>query len=160
MIAKLVRTLAVEVARRVVAADGEDAAFVAADDGSAADAGGTAPHHLRVGAALLSCSAGVTGVVVVLLLGHPQPHDVGGRPVGAGGAPEEVLAVGPVGELELAVVLARLRVALGVRGQAIVPRHGLDTHVGARRVVQVDDVVLHRLLRRAGRDRHHQGDGC
>jgi hypothetical protein len=48
------------------------------------------PAHLPV-------SAAVGVVVVVLLLGDPRPHGVGRRPVGAGGAPEDVLAVGPAG---------------------------------------------------------------
>ena len=159
----LVRALAVEVPRRVVAADGEDAGVVAALDGGAADGGGAAPHHLRVRVAPLPCCAGVTVVVVVLLLGHPQTHDVGGRIVAAGGAPEEVLAVGPAGERQVAVVLPRRRVVRRVGGQALVPRQGLDTHVGARLVVQVDDDVLRRRpLRRAGSDNHQQDDddGC
>jgi hypothetical protein len=151
----LVGALADDVARRVVAADDEDAGVVVADDAGTADGGGVAPHHLRVVAAHLPLRAAVGVVVVVLLLGHPGAHGVGRRPVGAGGAPEEVLAVGPAGVDQLAVALALRRVALRVRGDGVVPGHRPDAHVGARRVVRVH-VVLRRVL---GRARRHD-DGC
>ena len=151
----LVRALADDVARRVVVAGDEDAGVVVADGAGAADAGGVAPHHLRVVPTHLPVRAAVGVVVVVLLLGDPGADGVGRRPVGAGGAPEDVLAVGPAGVDQLAVALPLRRVALRVRGHRVVPGHRADAHVRARRVVRVH-VVLRRVLRRARRD----DDGC
>jgi len=148
---RLVWALADVVARRVVAADDEDAGVVVADDAGAADGRGVTPHHLRVVPAHLAVRAAVGVVVVVLLLGNPRRHGVGRRPVGAGGAPEDVLAVGTAGVDQLAVALPLRRVALRVRGHRVVPRHRADADVGARRVVRVH-VVLRRVLRRARRD--------
>uniref|UniRef100_J3MIC0 Uncharacterized protein n=1 Tax=Oryza brachyantha TaxID=4533 RepID=J3MIC0_ORYBR len=83
-------------------------------------------------------------VVVPLLLLHPGAHHVGRRLVGAGGAPEQVLAVLPagVGVLQLAVAAAVLGVGLRVRRHRVVPRHRPDAHVGPHHVVQVHQVLL------------------
>ena len=155
----LVRALSLEVARRVVVAGDEDAAVVA-DDAGAADGGGVTPHHLRVVAARLvrRRRAGVAVVVVPLLLRHPQADGVRRRPVSAGAAHEDVLAVAAAaGVLERAVAGALGRVALRERGHVVVPRHRADADVGPRRVVQVHK-VLRRVLRRARRD--EDAGGC
>jgi hypothetical protein len=119
----LVRALPDDVARRVVAADDKDAGAVVADDAVAPDGGGGAPHDLRVVAAHLPLRARVGVVVVVLLLAQPRPHGVCRRPVAAGGAPEDVLAVRPAGVHERAVALALRRVALHVYGDVVVVRN-------------------------------------
>jgi hypothetical protein len=121
----ILRALPDDVARRVVAADDEDASVVVADDTGAPDGGGGAPHHLLVVAAHLPLCTPVGVVVVVLLLAQPRPHDVRRRPVAAGGAPEDVLAVRPAGVHQRAVALALRRVAptkTGKRSRLRAPR--------------------------------------
>jgi len=141
----LVRALADDVARRVVVAGDEDAGVVVADDAGAADAGGVAPHHLRVVPTHLPVRAAVGVVVVVLLLGDPGADGVGRRPVGAGGAPEDVLPIGPAGVLETAVAGPLSGVALRELLQLRAPGHRANAD-GGTGVVVGSEVVLRRVL--------------
>ena len=134
-----------DVAAGLVVADDEDAAVVAADDAGAADPGGGAPHHLRVVAAHLAGGAAVGGVVVPLLLVHPRPHRVRRLPVGAGGAPEDVLPIGPAGVLETAVAGPLCGVALRELLQLRAPGHRANAD-GGTGVVVGSEVVLRRVL--------------
>jgi hypothetical protein len=152
------RALAVDVARGVVAADDEDAAVVGADDARAADAGGPAPHHLRVVAAHLAGVAGVAAQVVVPLLVHPRPQRVGGAPRPPRRAPEDVLAERPARVHQPAVPGALRRVVLRVPGHPGVPRHRAHAVRRARAVVQIHE-VLRRVLRRGGRGHHRRRHG-
>jgi hypothetical protein len=117
---------------------------------------------LCVVAAHLSLRARLGVVVVVLLLAQPRPHGVRHRPVAAGGAPEDVLAIRPARVHQRAVALALRRVALCVRSDVVIPRQRADAHVCARHVLRVH-VVLWRVLRRrewrGGEDEGHQGQG-
>ena len=144
-----------DVAAGLVVADDEDAAVVAADDARAADASAGAPHHLRVVAAHLAGGAAVGGVAVPLLLVHPRPHRVRRLPVGAGGAPEDVLPIRPAGVLQAAVAGPLRGVALRELLQLRAPGHRANAD-GGTGVVVGSQVVLGRVL---SVGRLHDGGG-
>ena len=146
---RLVGFLADVVSRWIVAAD-DVSGGVAARHGGAADVGGGGPHHLRVVAALVAAGAGVGVVIVVLLLAHPIVHGVLGRPGGAGGSPEQILAIRASRVHQIAAratAALRLRVVQGVRLHGGVPHDGRHAHRAPGAVVGVQVRALRRRLR-------------
>lgn len=135
------RPLTSDVARRIVAADDEDASVRGADDTRAADARRPAPHHLCVVPDHRAGVAGVAVPVVVPLLVHPRVHRVRRAPRPPGRAPEDVLAERPTGVHQRAVAGALRGVVPSVLGHCGVPDHRADAIGCTRRVVKVHEVL-------------------